>query len=102
MDLCNIQIVENEWVVHSSDYDSFKSFTGPKKIIHWLVNDEEQISSCKIYHSDSQVKGLIELHAKNYVGKTVQLERYGFGRIQLPKQSIQTKDVDIELWFGHK
>ncbi|MBI4895008.1 MAG: glutamate--tRNA ligase [Candidatus Aenigmarchaeota archaeon] len=67
------------------------------KKIHWLPNDNKQIVKAEVILPDSIAKGYIEKNVlKEKVGNVVQLERFGFCRLE---KISKNKVVAV---FGHK
>jgi glutamyl-tRNA synthetase len=94
MDCLNFVKKGKSFEFHSKDYKVFKE--SGKKIIHWIPSDASV--KVEVLMADNTVKsGVGELHLKSVkVGQTVQLERFGFCRLEM-------KEKDSFLfWFGHK
>jgi glutamyl-tRNA synthetase len=96
-DFANIDIENEKVVLLNKTIESFRE-AGGKKIINWLPDDPEQIMRCSVLMDDASIKeGLIERNIKaKREGDMVQLERFGFCRIE----SID--EDEIRLIFAHK
>ncbi|MFT4308975.1 MAG: glutamate--tRNA ligase [Candidatus Woesearchaeota archaeon] len=96
-DLANITIKDNEVLIDSYSIDDYRNNNG-KNIINWLPDDNKQLMRCMVLMDDATIiEGLVEknIMSKN-VGDMVQLERFGFCRIE------SLHDDEARLIFAHK
>lgn len=90
-DLCNIQFQSNEEAKYiGDDLSIIKKGAG---IVHWVGEDTLPMSV--LMPNGDEKKGFAEKQIENEVGKVVQLERFGFVR-------LEREDMGLTAYFGHK
>tara|TARA_Y100000310_G_scaffold280286_1_gene299903 strand:+ start:4051 stop:5742 length:1692 start_codon:yes stop_codon:yes gene_type:complete len=96
MDCLNFEKKKNEFVFHSTDYKIFKESDG--RIMHYLP--AEETLKVEVLMDDNTIKsGVGELSLKSVKkGQVVQLERFGFCRLELKDK----KKNELLFWYGHK
>ncbi len=81
-DCLNFKKVEDKFVFHSGDYESFKG--AGERIVHWLpASEKNELNTAEVKMPDGTIKsGPIESKALDIVlGDVVQAERFGFMRL---------------------
>jgi glutamyl-tRNA synthetase len=102
MDNINFVINPGQYKFHSIDYLDFKNNKNPKKIIHFLPKDEDQLVDITIFKPDhTLLKGKAEKNIEIInKGDVIQFERFAFCRLD----SITNKDGKkvYNFWYTHK
>ncbi|MBU0536288.1 MAG: glutamate--tRNA ligase, partial [Nanoarchaeota archaeon] len=97
MDCLNLRKDKTKLVFDSVEYEKFKDIG--KKIIHWLpAEKKDDLLNVEVLMPDgTSRKGLGESSmAKLKVGDIVQLERFGFARLD------EAQGNKLVFWFAHK
>ncbi|MFC1755594.1 glutamate--tRNA ligase [Thermoproteota archaeon] len=95
MDCLNFTESKKKYSFDSTDHEKYKK--QGEKIIHWLPVTDELVEVEIMMDDGSLVRGLGEPAMKNLkVGDTVQLERFGFCRLD------EITESRLVFWFGHR
>jgi glutamyl-tRNA synthetase len=90
-DLCNIEMTSNEEAQYIGD--DLALIKQGAKIIHWV---DESSLPMKVFMPDGkEIEGLVEKSIASEVDNVVQLERFGFAR-------LERSDRGFYAYFGHK
>jgi glutamyl-tRNA synthetase len=74
------------------------------KLLHWLPNDEQQITKTKVLlPTGDSVQGMAEKAVESLKpGTVIQFERFGFCCFQGLMKDKKSKEEIAEFWFTHK
>ncbi|MFH1401233.1 MAG: glutamate--tRNA ligase [Nanoarchaeota archaeon] len=94
MDCINFISKDGEYVFKSEDYEEYK--VQGRRIIHWLPADGPTVDVEVLMPDHTLVKGFAEQAVQDVkVGDVVQLERFGFCR-------LDSDDGVYRFWFAHR
>ncbi len=109
MDLANVKkIGEKKYIVESNTIEEFRKknreYNNKGRIKNWLPYHKNEIVKAEIVMPDASIKkGYIE---KNILqlkeNDIVQLERFGFCRIDKIEKKEKIEDSKVILWYAHK
>lgn len=95
MDCLNFRYENMEFIFDSADYKAYKN--NGRFLMHWLPVADNLVESSVLNPDASTSEGLCESSIKDAAeGEIVQLERYGFCRLD------KKTDKTLKFWFGHK
>ena len=97
MECLNFVKQKKSFIYHSQDHEEFKTAANKGFIIHWLPAQDKMVDVSVLLEDGSVVKGKGEPRLKDLTeGTIVQLERFGFCRLD------RKKGNSVEFWFAHK